>query len=148
MARRRSIQVAIEEILEAHGQLEAFKQAMSNNEKFFHVKFHQDGYQDLTIEKVSPDRVALANTFVQNGDVMWDPEIVFSYEPRYSECHWIPVEITQSPMGVYRRKFLQRNGRTLVDTGFHRAVSPLVSVWAKNLRWQGWDKAEGHWVIQ
>ena len=66
---------------------------------------------------------------------MSDPEIVFDYET------WTPVEITQSPVGVYRSKFVTLDGEMYVDTQFHREVAPLVQVRARNLRHQGWETA-------
>lgn len=67
---------------------------------------------------------------------MADPDIIFDFET------WMPVEITQAPVGVYRRKFFERDGKQYADVSFHRDVMALVNVWAKNLRWQAWEKAE------
>lgn len=144
--RRKPMQVSIEAILKAHGKLEAFTDAFANGGEFY-LKLEQDGYEPLVIEKITPDdalkvgRVAIAHFFVQNGDVMYDPEIVFSYRADIDACHWVPIEITQSLTEVYRRKFFERDGKTYVDTRFDRAVGELVRVWAKNLRWQGWESA-------
>ena len=63
------------------------------------------------------------------------------YAPLIDFENWVPVEITQAPVGVYRRKFFERDGKQYVDLNFHKDVVPLVNVWAKNLRWQDWENA-------
>jgi hypothetical protein len=141
-ARRKPMQVSIENILQAHGKLEAFQRAFLTGGTFY-LKLEKECYQPLVIEKVGPDRVAISHFFIQNGDVMYDPEIVFSYDPTQPvDYQFWPVEITQHPMGVYRRKFFERDGRKMVDTLFHPSVSPLVQVWARNLKFQKWTEAE------
>ncbi|MCP4539442.1 MAG: hypothetical protein GY832_20080 [Chloroflexi bacterium] len=140
--RRKPMQVSIENILQAHGKLEAFQQAFRTGGTFY-LKLEKECYQPLVIERVDSDRVAISHFFIQNGDVMRDPEIVFSYDPSQPvDFQFWPVEITQHPVGVYRRKFFERDGRKMVDTSFHSSVSPLVKIWAKNLKFQGWEKAK------
>ena len=129
--RRSSMQVSIERILQAHGLLEDF-----NTNTEFHARFEKGGYDPLVIERLGSERVSVAHYFVQNGDLMADPDIVFDFET------WCPIEITQAPVGVYRRKFFERNGKQYVDVSFHRDVMALVNVWAKNLRFQAWENAE------
>ena len=135
------MQVSIESILQAHGKLGDFSAAFILDREFY-VKFEQPHYMPLVIEKVGPDRVAVGHFFVVNGDVQYDPEIVFHVPT------WTPVEITQVPVyiagrvrGGYRAKFITRDGKTYVDRRFDRDVAELVRIWAKNLRHQGWDEA-------
>jgi len=139
--RRKSMQVSIESILSAHGKLATLSTAFVLDSEFY-LKLSQPNYDNLIIEKVAPDRIAIAHYFIQNGDVMWDPEIVFSYTPGFPEASWMPVEITQSPLGVYRSRYVKRDGKTYVDSRFHSDVSELVRVWAKNLSHQNWDQAK------
>jgi hypothetical protein len=141
--RRRPMQVSIERILEAHGELDRFNAAVRESAGGeFSWRFTKPSYLDLTIEIVGPNRVAVAHTFTQNGDLMRDPEIVFYVDNDLPpSMNWIPVELTQDPMGVYRSKFTRRNGREYVDVAFHQEVDELARVWAKNLRHQGWERA-------
>lgn len=125
-----TMKTAIEAILEAHNLLEIFR--TSNT---FYVKFAKPAHDPLVIERHG-NEVVVGHYFVQNGDVMADPEIVFDYET------WSPVEITQHPVGLYRSKFIYRGEQRLVDTRFDAAVSPLVKLWAGNLVHQKWTQAE------
>jgi hypothetical protein len=50
------------------------------------------------------------------------------------------MSITQAYFG-YRTKFIERDGQTFIDTNFHRQVSSFLTLWARNIKAQGW--AEG-----
>jgi hypothetical protein len=129
MTRRSPMQVSIEKLLEAHG----FEGLEHDG---FYVRFEMPNFDPLVIERLPGGRVAISHYFIQNGHVMYDPEIVFDL------ATWEPLEITQAPMGIYRRKLVESEGKTYVDTRFRASVMPIVRVWAKNLRWQGWENAE------
>jgi hypothetical protein len=120
-------QQAIETILKAHDLFEAFQASPD-----FYARFEMPGFDRLVIER-QVRQVIVGHYFEQNGDLMSDPEIVFDL------ATWSPLEITQHPLGVYRRKFIERDGQTYVDTRFERAVNPLVRLWARNLLTQGWS---------
>jgi len=49
----------------------------------------------------------------------------------------MPTAITQVFFG-YRSKFIERDGKTLVDTRFDREVSSFLTLWARNIKMQGW----------
>ena len=83
-----------------------------------------DGYEDLTIEKIDEDEVSVAHHYVQRGDLMCDPEIVF----RVKDGEWTPIEYTQHP-SIY-----QKDAEGLDIGGF-------VDTWDRNLRDQGFVEA-------
>jgi hypothetical protein len=125
-----NMQAAVEKILEAHNLLADYQASPE-----FYVKFTQPSFDPLVIERHG-EQVVVGHYFIQNGDVMVDPEIVFDY------ATWTPLELTQHPMGVYRSKFHYRDGVQYVDTRFDAAVRPLVQLWATNLENQGWTSAD------
>lgn len=125
-----NMQAAIEKILEAHNLLADYQASPE-----FYVKFTQPSFDPLVIERHG-EQVVVGHYFIQNGDVMADPEIVFDY------ATWIPLELTQHPVGVYRSKFHYRDGVQYVDTRFDAAVRPLIELWANNLVHQGWTSAD------
>ena len=130
MANKFVMQAAIEKILEAHNLLADYQASPE-----FYVKFTQPSFDPLVIERHG-EQVVIGHYFIQNGDVMADPEIVFDY------ATWTPLELTQHPVGVYRSKFHYRDGVQYVDTRFDAAVCPLVQLWATNLENQGWTSAD------
>jgi len=83
-----------------------------------------DGYEDLTIEKVGPNRLSVAHHYIQRGDLMCDPEIVFHIDNGV----WTPVRFTQHP------HVHQHDPNGLELDGF-------VNQWSENLRHQGFVEA-------
>ena len=120
-------QTTIEKLLSAHNLLDKFHSQLD-----FHVRFDMPDYQRLVIERHG-ELISVAHYFEQNGDLVPDPEVELHYPT------WTPTAITQA-IGYRREKFIQRDGQTLVDTRFHREVSSFLSMWARNIQAQGWEK--------
>jgi len=118
-------QTTIEKLLSAHNLLENFHAQLD-----FHVLFDMSGYQRLVIERHG-ELISVAHYFEQNGDLVPDPDVELHYPT------WTPTAITQA-IGYRREKFIERDGRTLVDTRFDREVSSFLSMWARNIHAQGW----------
>ena len=78
--------------------------------------------------------VSVAHYGEQNGDLIADPDVELHYPS------WVPTGITQAFFG-YRSKFIERDGKTYVDTRFHKEVSSFLSMWARNIKAQGWAEA-------
>ena len=67
-----------------------------------------------------------------------DPDVELHYPT------WTPTGITQAYFG-YRSKFIERDGKTYVDTRFHKDVSSFLTMWARNIQAQGWaEKGKVH----
>ena len=102
-----------------------------------YLKLEQAGYQPLHLEVIGRNLVAVSHTFIQNGDVMRDPEIVFFT----GTGEWTPISVTQDPLGVYReyaevsedgREVISRNPRGQADLSF------FANQFALNIRAQQW----------
>ena len=118
-------QKTIEHLLQSHKLLEGFQEG-----PHFHVRFDMRGYQRLVIER-HHELISVAHYFEQNGDLMADPDVELHYPS------WVPTAITQAYFG-YRSKLIERDGQTLVDTRFDREVSSFLTLWARNIKMQGW----------
>ena len=118
-------QKAIEKVLKAHDQLERFQSGQD-----FYLRLDQPDYDRLVIERHG-ETIIVGHYFVQNGDLMADPEVELHYPD------WTPVAITQV-LGGRREKFIERDGKTLVDMNFHREVTSFLTMWARNIKAQGW----------
>lgn len=79
---------AAKDILERLG-IESVEEIAVNESHTIEV----EGYEDLTIEKIGTNRVSVAHHYVQRGDLMCDPEIVFHIDNGV----WTPVRYTQHP---------------------------------------------------
>ena len=130
--------VNLRKVLQAHGHLPAFEAALKGESEEFAVKLENQPYQPLSIEVLAPcmnyfnmPAVAVSHTFIQNDDLMRDPEIVFAVKPE----GWVPYEITQDPMGVYNSAF-DADGQ--FQESISRSIRQLAKMWARNLISQGW----------
>ena len=121
-------QTTIEHLLKSHDLWESFQ-----NQDSFHVRLEKAGYQPLVIERHG-GMISVAHYFEQNGDLVADPDVELHYPS------WAPTGITQAFFG-YRTKFIERDGKTYVDTRFHKQASEFLTMWARNIKSQGW--AEG-----
>lgn len=91
-----------------------------------------DGFMDLTIEKISENRLSVAHYFKQRGDLMRDPEIVFDI----SDEEWTPVEFRTDP----HTHDYNENGLEIDD---------FLDMWNRNLRNQGFiDNAEDESMVE
>lgn len=128
--RRSAMQVSVEAILAARGQLENFNTPNKNGAFEFHLRIDNKPYLPLVIERHGPI-VAICHYSMKNGDAIKDPEIVFNLPT------WEAAEITQDPMHLWRAKRFFRDGKPMVDARFEGDVMPLVNAWAKEMRAQG-----------
>jgi len=114
------MEVTISSLLQAAGLTDEFTTALETGDQF-HLAIENLPYMRLVIEVVAPNEVSIAHYYEQNGDAMRDPEIVFNQR-------WLPVEITQDPVGIHRR----------AGTGYYlKGVQELARIWAMNIRHQG-----------
>ena len=100
-----------------------------------YMRFESDIYQPLYIEKVAKDKIAIAHTFVQNGDLMLDPEIVFHISEDTKEL--LPFTYTQSSFAFYQCVY---SGYTYEPSEKDRTaendINMFFRTWSKNLKWQ------------
>jgi hypothetical protein len=115
---------AIEKILGSHGLLQEFQQ---NSE--FTVRIKNEPYMPLSIER-HDSQITVTHYFVQNGDMVCDPDMEFK---QLEDGSWCPIAI-QLATGHYRR----------AEQGpqqFRDQIS-FSSMWARNLVAQGFSSGE------
>lgn len=118
---RKPMQVVIETLIEKHGVADTLCQAIQSKSAFL-LKIENGSWMPLSIEVTPAGEVAVAHTFVQNGDLMYDPELVF--DPNT----WHVVEITMHPTGYYQR---------VPEGKYSPGMESFARTWAQNLRAQG-----------
>jgi hypothetical protein len=118
-------QTTVEHLLKSHDQLEEFQ-----TQNHFHLRLDMPHFDRLVIERHG-EVISVSHYFEQNGDLIPDPDVELHYPS------WIPTAITQC-MGYRREKFIERDGKTLVDRHFHTEVSAFLSMWARNIKAQKW----------
>lgn len=115
-----------------------------------YMKLHLgEGFDPLNVEVIGPGKVAVSHTFIQNGDVMLDPEVTFYVG--FGETGWVPTSITQPQvavqtgsdvqiMGGYKRVagVAEGGGLVEVDFGGVAELAEFADWWAGNVEAQGW----------
>lgn len=100
-----------------------------------YVRFESDTYEPLYIERISEDQIAMAHTFMQNGDSMYDPEIVFHVDDEHKLLR--PLSYEQSDMGVYQRVYdPSDDALTRPNRKLERDINDMFRTWSQNLKWQ------------
>ena len=122
-------QTAVEEVLKAHGLLEKFQ-----SQTDFHMRLKKEPYEPLVIERHG-ELISVAHYFEQDGDLIADPDVEMHFPD------WTPTAI-QMKNGSYTQKFVERDGKTYVNMKFDPSVRPLLAMWARNIKAQGWANPE------
>ena len=123
-----SMKAAIENILEAHQQLAAFRQ-----HRHYSVKIASSGFMPLIIEK-HDEQIVVAHYFEQNGDLIPDPDVEFV---DIGGDDWLPVAIQHSTGRYCRTAEKAASGNWLISKGAMADLRSFVRMWARNLRSQG-----------
>lgn len=110
------------------------------------LKFEMPGYQPLVIETIFGGLVTVAHTGEQNGDLMYDPEMIFE---TVSFNAWTPVEFRNDYVGFRIVNAETPNGViTRFDPNRTRDAANFADTWATNIEGQGWLEATCTRAIQ
>ena len=104
-------------------------------------------FMPLVIENIGNNEIAVGHFYVQNGDVVYDPEVIFFVGWKNSLANlggsWIPVSIQHAPPFGYHR-YVEHNGHEItgLNARGQRELGTFVNQWIKNLRAQGFPAGE------
>jgi len=108
-----------------------------------HTRIPNDPYMPLLIEHLGKgpaggDLIAVSHTYVQNGDLMRDPEIVFLV----TGDEWMPVSYRNDSLGVYQESMVIEDGQVrYVRPMLLRDLKSFARDWDRNIKAQGFLKA-------
>ena len=96
------------------------------------------------VERLSDSTYSVAHYFEQGGDMMADPDVVFyvPVEARYGSAtagsQVYPVEITQAPVGIYRRyvEFDETGQPAHINARGQADLTSFANTWMRNIRAQ------------
>ena len=112
-----------------------------------HYKFESPGLMDLIVETWKEGEwihVSVAHYYLQEGDLMADPEIEFRIiqfadfngKPR-REIQ--PIHYQQDGLGVYQEAMtVEQNGQILIRPRLQREIKNFLGMWANNIKQQGY----------
>lgn len=123
------LQQIIKEIAEKHGLDLTAPEA--------HLKLTMPNFDPLVIEKIGKNQISVAHYFVQEGDMMADPDLVLFT----GYIAWVPTEITQAPFGIYNKvAWLTDDGRQVdrfLPTS-QAALADFANEFGRQIRANGW----------
>ncbi len=112
-----------------------------------HYKFESGGFMDLTVETWKVGEwlhVSVAHYYVQEGDLMSDPEIEFraiNFTDVNGKVRWEiqPIHYRQDNLGVYQQAMtFLHDGQVLINPKLQREIRSFLGIWARNIRYQGY----------
>lgn len=127
-----TMKTAIEKILTAHQQLNAFRE-----HEDYAVKIASGGFMPLSIEKHGK-LITVTHYFEQNGDLVPDPDMEFV---DLGGRDWLPVAIQHST-GHYSRAAICEDGTWKFNSRAMRDLQSFSKMWARNLLAQGFASGE------
>lgn len=91
-----------------------------------------ESFDPLTIEKIGGNQVSVSHHYILNGDLMYDPEIVFLLDKANQELR--PLTYQQDNMGIYQT-VIRENGT--IDRIHEAQLSQFTKTWFSNIKAQG-----------
>lgn len=109
-----------------------------------YMKLERPAMMPLVVDTTSEEIVRVYHFYIQEGDVMLDPEIVFwrplgAMEPAFG---WVPISYTQHSLGIYEEVTILKDGKP--DKWYpakQRDLARFADQWARNIRDQRWLEA-------
>lgn len=128
-----------------------------------HVQREVPGFMPLVVERIfnpppappgARAHLSVAHYYLQNGDLVSDPEVTFSVyhlsehaglrslgiavaDRASSEWLFIPTSVSMPTVGQYHEAFSGRSEALLVSRTWQRETCSFCDLWNRNLREQG-----------
>lgn len=98
---------------------------ISNSKTFMAVCF------ELIEENKAYKVYSIAHYYLQNGDMMADPEMTFIY---FDENHIAPASFKQDSIGMYQESLEVRNGMLYSSPELQKDHTIFANDWLKNIK--------------
>lgn len=100
-----------------------------------HVKLQASGFMDLSIDCIGEGRISMAHNYIQNGDLMADPDMEIQIHPTgVAEA----LTFQQDSLGLYQEVYTEGpHGEKMVYPQLKKDLNRFLEQWLKNLKMQG-----------
>ena len=103
-----------------------------------HKKLHSEGFMDLSIDILHEDEevkvIAMAHNYIQNGDVMADPDMEIKIHKRIKMAEALTFQ--QDPL-LFQRVYHEVDGKTFVNKKVKTQLNTFLNSWLNNIKQQG-----------
>ena len=110
------------------------------NGDYTYLHFERDGLEPLTVENVGDNLISVMHSFVQNGDLMRDPDIVLLVDNANKTASAVSYEM--SSIGLYKEYMDFETGKILDEAG-QKETDSFLSDWFKNIERQQYVLVRG-----
>jgi len=100
--------------------------------RYDYQKMQANGFMDLNIDRLDDTRIAIAHNYIQNGDLMADPDVTFLVDIEKGEAR--PFAFQNDSLGIYRET-INENGTHLAS--YERELTTFTIDWLRNVKEQG-----------
>ncbi|GHU46392.1 hypothetical protein FACS1894120_3130 [Clostridia bacterium] len=118
------------------------------SEEFSYLHFESHGYEPLSVEYVDDNRISLMHTHEVNGDLCYDPNIVYEIDTQAKTLNAVSFEQSLPPM--YQEVTENGNGLSVDGNGNQKEVQNLQGQinkfseqWFENISQQGFVPTRG-----
>ncbi|MDR4487964.1 MAG: hypothetical protein R3B83_10640 [Nitrospirales bacterium] len=108
------------------------------------MKLIVEGFMPLSIERIGTnedgrDQIAISHTGLQNGDVMFDPEMVFQIRVSGDLKIAEPISFRNDYLGLHQEvyRYNDEGKATHVNTRLKAELKSFARMWFRNLKHQG-----------
>ena len=108
------------------------------------IRLTSGSYMPLSVEDIGKDGegnrlISICHYGEQNGDLMRDPDMVFTIHTWDEAPMAEPISFRNDYMGLYQEVYVYNDDgkRTHVRTGLKKELSSFASTWFRNLKDQG-----------
>jgi len=104
-----------------------------------YVKLESDGFMPLSIDRLWTDedgavRISMAHNYIQNGDVMADPDMEIMVYPDRQMAEAMTFQMPNIFQQVY---MVNDAGQKMVDLKAKRELNNFLKMWLRNIKRQG-----------
>ncbi|WDV44098.1 hypothetical protein PV797_11225 [Clostridiaceae bacterium M8S5] len=109
--------------------------------RYSYLKLKAKGFMDLSIERLTPDRISMTHYYKQNGDLMSDPdmELMINHENETI----MAATYRQDGLGIEQQVYLS-DGRWLPKLS--KQLNSFLNQWLRNIEQQGHKPYEAHLI--
>ena len=104
------------------------------------IKLKSSGFMDLNLDRLCDDgedfTIAMAHNYVQNGDVMADPDMEIRIIPSMKMAEALSFR-QDGGIPINQHVYTEKGGQTMVYPRIKKELNTFLSGWLLNLKQQG-----------
>lgn len=100
-----------------------------------YMELKSKGFMDLNVDRLNEDRIAMAHNYIQNGDVMADPDMEVRIDVKRKVASALTFQ--QDSLGIYQVVYPEPGK---VNLRLKKELNLFLNQWLNNLEKQGFYK--------